>query len=111
MVTRVTSYNIAQDLKPGIDTLGFYLLPRAISKFQYGTRPETKPNERKKKNNSFASPHQKKTTIREGKKLGQMKEHNQGLFCNIEILTSFSKKIRIISRIYWMQLVATMATG
>jgi hypothetical protein len=56
---------------------------------------QTKPNERKKKN------HSKKIKIREGKKFGQMKEHNhQGLFCNIEILTSFSKKIRIISRIY-----------
>lgn len=51
---------MAGDLKPGIDTFEFYPLPRAISKFQYGTRPETKPNERKKKNNSFASPHQKK---------------------------------------------------
>jgi len=55
-----------------------------------------------------------------------MKEHNQGLFCNIEILTSFSKKIRIISRIYnrrppkkmfrerkknWMQPAATTAAG
>jgi hypothetical protein len=65
-----------------------------------------------------------------------MKEHNQGLFCNIQNLTSFSKKMRIISRIYnrwppqkkspiflslndknvqeekknWMQLVSTMAT-
>jgi hypothetical protein len=90
---------MAGDLKPGIDTFEFYPLPRAISKFQYGTRPETKPNERKKKNNSFMSPH-KKIKIREGKKIGQMKEHNQGVFCNIEILTSFSKKIRIISRIY-----------
>jgi hypothetical protein len=65
-------------------------------------------------------------TIQRRKFFGQMKEHNQGLFCNIEILTSFSKKIRIISRIYnrgptkkmfrkrkknWMQPVATMATG
>ncbi len=40
------------DLKPGIDTFEFYPLPRAISKFQYGTRPQTKPNERRKKNNS-----------------------------------------------------------
>jgi hypothetical protein len=70
-VTRVTSYNIAQDLKPGIDTLGFYLLPRAISKFQYGTRPETKPNERKKKNNSFASPHQKKQQSEKEKNSGK----------------------------------------
>jgi hypothetical protein len=29
-----------------------------------------------------------------------MKEHNQSLLSNIENLTSFSKKMRIISRIY-----------
>lgn len=42
MVTGVTSYNMAQDFKPGIDTLEFYLLPSAISKFQYGRRLETR---------------------------------------------------------------------
>jgi hypothetical protein len=49
---------MAGDLEPGIDTFEFYPLPRAISKFQYGTRPQTKPNERKKKNNSFVCPRQ-----------------------------------------------------
>lgn len=38
---------MAGDLKPGIDTFEFYPLPRAISKFQYGSRPETKPNQTK----------------------------------------------------------------
>jgi hypothetical protein len=66
---------MAGDLKPGIDTFEFYPLPRAISKFQYGTRPETKPNGRKKKNNSlvFVPPqkNKKKTQSEKEKELGK----------------------------------------
>jgi len=58
---------MAGDLKPGIETFEFYLLPRAISKFQYGSRPQTKPNQMKGRRKQF----KKKKKSQKEKNLGK----------------------------------------
>jgi hypothetical protein len=68
---------MAGDLKPGIDTFEFYPLPRVISKFQYGSRSQTKPNERKKKNNSFVSPTKQKQKQNQRRKKNSANERTQ----------------------------------